>query len=427
MSPTQRFTGGRVRDGVTAVSIADVLLATAAQSRAISLVVEPGNTGHDVTLETPAGSQTALVLDADLGDAVVARIALVAGLDVATRVEQLGRIRVGVGSTRADLVVLVSSAPRGLGLELRRLVRPRDLAGSGSSSVPPPLAGSPEVIGAYRLIRQIGEGGMGVVWLAEHMALAKQVALKILHERVASDPELAGSLLREGRLASRAQSEGIVNVTDFGQTPDGRTYLVMEFVEWPTLYDVMSGNPLPPRRALVIARQILLALDAAHAQGVVHRDLKPENIFVSADDHVKIGDFGTAKFQEAPGVGGRDLEELCVVGSPHYMSPEHASGAETDRRSDIYTTGCVLFEMLTGNVPYDAATPGQVLLMHRSAPVPVPAVAGESLDDTIVETVRRAMAKRPDDRYQTASEMIDDVDLCSRALGRAGWRRWLPS
>jgi serine/threonine-protein kinase len=404
--------------GPTAVETADVLLATAAQRRTLAVIVEPAGRGHDVLVETPEGIAHALTLDPGMGEAVVARVALVVGLDVAAPAGQLGRVAVSIEATTAELVAMTFHREGGRGFEVRRLV------GAGEASSPRPgreggVTVSPDRVGAYRLLRKLGDGGMGSVYRAEHVALAKPVAIKILHPDVARDPRLATTLLREGRLASRAHHPGIVDVTDFGTTHDGRTYLVMELVEWPTLRDLLHLGVLDQDRAVTIARRILIALDEAHRQGVVHRDLKPANVFVGPDDAVKIGDFGTARALRPGESGVRDTRENTVSGSPDYMSPEHCRGQLTDGRTDIYAVGCILFEMLTGTVPFSGETP--VAVMLKQVHQPVPPVTGMSGDvpAAVAAVVRKAMEKNVEARYQDAMQMVAALDRATGVDGRS--------
>jgi serine/threonine protein kinase len=289
----------------------------------------------------------------------------------------------------------------------------------------PVVPASPDRLGAYRLIDKLGEGGTGVVYRAVHVALGKPVAVKVLHADVARDPRLATSLLREGRLASRAHHPGIVDVTDFGTTRDGRTYLVMELVAWPTLRDLLRQGAIEEERTVAICRQILLALDEAHRQGVVHRDLKPANVFVGPGDIVKIGDFGTARWMRPGEAGVRDTRENTVSGSPDYMSPEHCRGQYTDGRTDVYALGCMLFEMLTGDVPFTGETAVAVMIKQVNEAMPSPVGPAGPVSEPLSELVRRAMAKRVEERYQTASEMLAELDRAATALNARGWRRWL--
>jgi eukaryotic-like serine/threonine-protein kinase len=403
----------------TALETADVLLAAAVQQRTLAVIVEPAARGHEVLVETPDGIGCALTLEPGLGDAVVARVALVVGLDVAAPAGQIGRVTVSLDGTNAELVAMTFHRGGGRGFEVRRLVGAGEAAGVSQQMRASPA--SQDRLGAYRLIRKLGDGGMGAVYRAEHVALGKPVAIKILHADVARDPRLATTLLREGRLASRAHHPGIVDVTDFGTTRDGRTYLVMELVEWPTLRDLLFHGLLDGDRAVSIARQILSALDEAHRQEVVHRDLKPANVFVGPADAVKIGDFGTARAVRPGEAGVRDTRENTVSGSPDYMSPEHCRGHLTDRRTDIYAVGCILFEMLTGDAPFSGETPVAVMLKQVHEPVPpVTGMAGAA-PEALAVVVRRAMEKNADARYQDAAEMIRDLDRALPALTGTAW------
>ncbi len=411
---------GAAVEPASPVDVAELCLAVAAAHGTVAVALEPRPGGHALVVETPDGSRTLGEVPEPVGAAVVARVALVAGLDLAAVGERLGRVVTLVGGARVDLVLLVSRRPSGIGFELRRLVGVRDLA--------PPGGGGPvgSDLGAYRLLRELGRGGCGTVYEAEHAALGCRVAIKILHPEIAARPELATMLLREGRLASRAQSPGIVNVSDFGCTADGRPYLVMELVPWPTLAARLLAGALPPERAIAIAGQILAALRVAHEHGVTHRDLKPSNVFVGPGDVVKIGDFGTARLVSAAIEGGEG-QAATVSGSPEYMSPEHAQGLPTDRRTDLYAVGCVLFEMLTGRVPYSGDTAVEIMARQVEASVPPVESPHGALPDVVVRTVRRALAKRAMDRYQDAAEMSADVARCAAALARRGWLRLLPA
>jgi serine/threonine-protein kinase len=360
------------------------------------------------------------MLDADVGDAAIARVALVAGLDVVSAAQQIGRVRLRLGSQPGEVYVMVMRVAQGLSAEIRRVIRSGTLGG-GAEGPPHPLAAG-DRLGPYRLLGKIGSGGMGEVFEAEHQALGRKLAVKILRAEAARSS--AASLLSEGRLAARARNPGIVDVTDYGLTGDGRPYLVMELIEWPTLDRVLKKGVLAPDRAVAVARQMLDALDAAHHQGVVHRDLKPENVFVGPRDEVKIGDFGIAKIIEMPDDQPYQ-KPRTVAGSPPYMSPEHARGLPTDGRSDIYAVGCILFEMLSGRCPYQGSSSTEVLVKHVHEDIPEPMSPEGVLPRELVSTVQRALAKDRAARYQNARQMIADLDEANRALQRKGWRQWL--
>ncbi len=434
-------------DWAPAVELADLLLLTLARRKAVAIAIEPSSSLRDTS---PSGRESALydrralrvelagsiatfaALDAALADAVVARLAILADLDVGASREQVGRLRVrergatGARHGTVDLLVVIRSARGGLIAELRRIPSAED------PPIPQPVLDGDQQTGNYRIVGELGRGGMGVVYLAEHVILQKQVALKVLYPGLASHPEIAARFVLEARAACRIKHPGIIDVTDFGRLADGRTYFVMERVIGETLEVMLRRGPLDPVRALAIAAQLGDALGAAALGGVVHRDLKPANIFVSDGDRVRIGDFGLAQMIEprADGEASSSKEPKKpgrIAGTAWYMSPEQARGAATDARSDIYSLGCVLFEMLTGKVPYDGATISAIFGKHAAAPIPRVEGPDGTLPVVVERVIARAMAKRPRERYQSARELIADIELAARAIARRGWRQWLPT
>jgi serine/threonine-protein kinase len=417
---------------ISAVDIADLLLVATLRKRAAALIIEPTGQVHSVIVEHGAAASSVAELPAELGDAVVARLAILADLDVASPTEQVGRLRLRTGKVEHELLCVVRASHDGLGAELRRLVGTDEMAKTGELApgihVTDSPVDSPAVmnrIGIYRIFSELGRGGMGVVYRAEHEALSKPVAIKVLYADLARDPTVAARFVREARAASRARHPGIVDVTDFGTLPDGRSFLVMELVEGATLQNVIDQGPLDPPRAIHLCRMIAAALDAAHDCGIVHRDLKPANVFVDGHDHIKIGDFGAAQLQDGASPG--ETQKGTILGTPYYMSPEHARGRPTDRRTDLYALGCVLFEMLSGRVPFSGDTPVDVLTKHITAPVPSPESPFGLLPEVVERVITRSLAKRVEERYQTAAEMGADLDRAHAALTRTGWRRLLPS
>src|SRR5262245_26807962 len=225
-------------------------------------------------------------------------------------------------------------------------------------------------VGAYRLLEQIGAGGMGAVWLAEHAMLGRRAAVKVLHKDYSARSEIVSRFFNEARAATAISDPGIVQIFDFGHHTDGTAYIVMELLEGETLdRRIRSRGPMQPTDALRVIRQVATSLAAAHARGIVHRDLKPENVFLVRDmevvggERAKILDFGIAKLQ-----GDRQgwrTETAQVMGTPLYMSPEQCRGAGmVDHRTDIYSLGCVLFVLLTGRPPFIAEGAGELIAMH---------------------------------------------------------------
>ncbi len=274
--------------------------------------------------------------------------------------------------------------------------------------------------GRYAIQKKLGEGGMGVVFLAKHSIIEKLVAIKVLKREVARDHSVVKRFVQEAKAASRIGHPNIVDVTDFGTTPDGMTYSVMEFVEGRTLSQVLKEDrPIALARALPIVAQIAKALAAAHNKGIVHRDLKPENVFVldrdGRHDFVKIVDFGIAKVTPIEGNadGPRLTRAGTVFGTPEYMAPEQAAGrSDTDRRVDIYALGTILYEMLVGKVPHKAKSMVRTLAMQMLDPIPPPRKVNKKLDitDDFEQVLMKALAKKREDRYGTMEAFVTDLE-----------------
>jgi len=265
------------------------------------------------------------------------------------------------------------------------------------------------VDGKYRIIRTLGEGGMGVVYVAEHVFLRKHVALKLLRAELAENEEVLARFEQEARATSLLDHENIVRVTDFGRTPAGELYLVMQLLEGEPLSSQLERTPrLPVDRALTIARQILGGLEAAHAQGIVHRDLKPENVFLCARadgiEHIKLLDFGIAKLRKDAPL--KLTTTGAVLGTPQYMAPEQARGlSDIDQRVDVHAAGVMLYEMLAGQAPYRGDNYNVVLFEIMSGqPKPLRELAPD-LDPALAEIVMRAFAPDRNRRIQSAREL----------------------
>jgi serine/threonine protein kinase len=295
-----------------------------------------------------------------------------------------------------------------------------ELADASKRASEDPLIGA-ILPGGYRVTELVGVGGMGRVYCAEQVALGRTVAVKVVHPHLAHDEMAAGRFLNEARAASRLSHPNSVAIFDFGRTSDGHAYIVMEFLRGKDLSRVAHDEgPLPVRRVVDVLRQTLAALQEAHALGIVHRDLKPENIVLeplrSGSDFVKVVDFGLAKILEgdAPesGVGRALTRPGIVCGTPEYMSPEHARGDPLDGRSDLYALGIVLFELLTGRLPFSSDSPTKTLLMHLTdaAPDPREAAPDRAITQPFAEVVLRALAKGRDDRFQDAQAFSEALE-----------------
>jgi len=261
----------------------------------------------------------------------------------------------------------------------------------------------------YRVVRQIGRGGMGIVYEGEHVGLGKRVAIKLKLEKYANDAEALTRFQREALAASRIGSAHIIDVSDIGTAPDGRAFVVMELLEGSPLSRVLeTGGPMAPVRAIHIMRQVLRAVGAAHDKAIVHRDLKPDNIFlVDKDgqrDFVKLLDFGISKVIDP------DLEVAAtkltttgvVIGTPLYMAPEQALGSEVDHRADIYACGVILYEMLAGRPPFDGATYAVLVGKLLTQEPDHLAAVRSGLPAALVAAVHRALDKEPSNRFASA-------------------------
>ncbi|HMY75170.1 MAG TPA: serine/threonine-protein kinase, partial [Blastocatellia bacterium] len=269
------------------------------------------------------------------------------------------------------------------------------------------LAG--QCINGYQLLREIGRGGMGEVHLAYDIRLRRHVSLKLLLRRFTSDPERVSRFEREARAASALNHPNILTIYDFGEQ-DGRHYIASEYVEGRTLRAVLKGGPPAVNTALDIVIQIAGALTAAHQAGIVHRDIKPENVMLRPDGYVKVLDFGLAKLTEhtfsedantaASHPNRFETRPGVVLGTANYMSPEQARGQEVDARSDLFSLGVVLYELLTGKRPFTGATRNHVLVaILDKEPPPLTATTLQPLLD-------RALHKERDNRYASAAEML---------------------
>jgi tRNA A-37 threonylcarbamoyl transferase component Bud32 len=278
----------------------------------------------------------------------------------------------------------------------------------------------------YRIMDKLGEGGMGTVYKAEHCLMEKIVAFKVLHPHLIANKQSLERFRREVRAASKFQHKNVIQIYDAGEGEGGIFYMAMEFVEGVSLSSVVEKGPIPIERCLVILRQVLKAIGEAHKKAIVHRDLKSENVMITKDkrgeDLVKVMDFGIAKVlddahavsTDADGDGQKIYKTMegVITGTPQYMSPEQAEGKKVDHRSDLYSLGVILFEMLTGELPFKSETAMGFLGKHIVEEPPRPSVMHPelSIPPSIEKIVMRLLEKEPDKRYQTAGDIFEELE-----------------
>jgi len=279
-----------------------------------------------------------------------------------------------------------------------------------------------EQFGNYRSIALLGEGGMGAVYLAEHPAIGRRVAVKVLHKNYTRDEHLLARFLNEARAANAIRHPNIIEILDSGVMADGTPFLVMELLEGDSLGTrIRQNGALPIATAIDFAYQSASALGAAHAKGIVHRDLKPDNMFLVADPHdarrerLKVLDFGIAKLVRDRGQRSVHTHSGAVIGTPRYMSPEQCKNArEVDGRADIYSLGCILFEMLLGVAPYDYDNWAELVSAHLHEALPKPSELDPAIPKDVETLILKMLAKKPEQRHNTMNEVAQCLEVILR-------------
>jgi eukaryotic-like serine/threonine-protein kinase len=293
----------------------------------------------------------------------------------------------------------------------------RSQSTGGDGMMDDPLIG--RVIGGYRLERLLGRGGMASVYLAWDEKLRRQVVVKVMLPFQAGDDSFQARFRQEALATAKLAHPNIVHIYDLGQQAD-LTYMVMEFLPGGSVHDLIaSKGRVDPERSVAITSQMALALDYAHQNGIIHRDVKPANILFAKDDRAVLTDLGIARALEGP----RLTRAMLAVGTPEYMSPEQGRGDPIDGRSDLYSLGIVLYELLSGVIPYHADTPWGIIYKHLNEPLPPIQKINGNISLALRSVVEKGLAKRPEDRFQTGHEMADAL---RRALEAPGKRLYPP-
>ncbi len=267
--------------------------------------------------------------------------------------------------------------------------------------------------GRYVIQSEIGRGSMGVVYKARDPEIDRPIALKVLrHDRV-GDEDMVRRFFREAKAAGRLSHPNIVVIYDVGQD-HGTVFIAMELVQGEGLEKIMKTGPVDPGKALELCRQVALALDYAHKQGIVHRDVKPSNIIITPGDQVKITDFGIARIQDTP--SSEQTQIGSILGTPAYMSPEQVRGERVDGRSDIFSLGTILYEMLCGEKPFKGSNIVEIFQAIASREPSPPSIPNRELPRELKEVVLKALAKDPSERFQTGAEFAQALERCFRLV-----------
>jgi serine/threonine protein kinase len=400
--------------------LAEIALAGAVRASVDAVYIEPGpdpEVSYALTFERGSKVVRRVEVDALSGAAAVARLAFIGGLDLADSSPSSAVVPVRSGDTTADVVITVRP---GAGLRADLMVVSKQRA---KGEIVAPKIG--DTIGQYRLMAQLGEGGMGTVYRVQHSVLGREYALKVLRQRVVESASTAAQrFVREARAAARVRHPNIVDVFDFGHFPDGRPFFVMELCEGESLIDHVRRAPLEPAVVVQVARQIATALAAVHDRGVIHADVTPSNVLVvgTLPMHVKLVDFGLAAIA---GEVFNEEETDFVLGTPAYISPEQLHGLPATDRSDQYGLGCVLFELLTGRPPYRHENVRELCMMHIQAPIPMPVSPYGPLPPKLADVITTCLQKSPQQRFPGMRAMLAALDEVERVTDRRGWQKWL--
>lgn len=405
-----------------AAAVADILLLAALKQHSRVIRIDPVTpTTHKVVFYRQGRALSSTFLPASLGRVVIERLRLLAEVEPLAERRQTGSFSLTDGHDDARLFCTTSGRGDGARAELWMLRSGEELPEvEGLAQVREIEPG--DMIGQLRVIDVLGEGGSGVVYRAHHVWLDRACAVKVLRPECISDAQSLDRFYREARLAALTAHQGTVAVNDVGTLPDGRPYLVMELIEGRSLGEILAEEgPLEPHRATRLVREVARALSDLHERGVYHCDVTPANIFVTGAPYaetVKIGDFGSAQDDEQP-----ELREI-VFGTPLYMAPEQIRGARCDARTDLYALGCVFYEMLSGEPPFEGSSAIEVARKHLGSDVPAIRSPFELLPAGVPAIVARLLEKEPARRCQTAAALVEALGQVLSRTNRSTVRLW---
>ena len=421
MEPATAHLAPPIVPGAGPATLCDLVLGAAIAADADVVWIEPAREGaagrYTVDIERHGRVIASGTLDNGMGAAVIARLAFITNVDLLSGSTATGAARVRGPDASASITSTIRP-----GRQLRAEVHVRKHAPRATRSGPAAV-GPGTQIAQYLVRNTLGSGGMGRVYEAEHTALGRTFALKVLHARMLND-DGAAQFLREARAAARIKHPHIVDVVDFGYLDDGRPYLVMELLAGRCVAQLLD-EALPVWRAVSIARQIATGLAAAHAVGVVHADVTASNVFVTDDGHAKLVDFGLALVRDDPRRREGTEPADHVFGTPSYISPEQIRGNPATERSDQYSLGIVLFEMITGAPPFAADSTRDLCLQHLQAAVPEVTSPHGPAPRAVADIIRRCLAKNPAQRFGSTAELVQALTAAEQAIGATGWERWL--
>ncbi len=407
-----------------AAQVADVVVLAAVKHRARMVQIGPiSANSYSVVFYRQGQAVASAFLPGRMGQVVVERFRFLAELDPVEETPQSASFRVSAGPDRVQLFLRTQGSRATTSAEIWFLYGTDD----ADAAVAPFTATSRmrpgDMIGPLRILRQLGAGGMGVVYRAHHVLLDRPCAVKIMRRESMNDQLSMDRFFREARLGAMTEHEGTVSIMDVGTLPDGRPYIVMELIEGSSMEKIVTdGGALMPLRAVALARDIALSLSELHDRGVVHCDVTPGNIFVSGEapsERIKICDFGSARARE-----DQDDDADIVFGTPFYMAPEQIRGHRCDGRTDLYALGVLLHELISGKVPFDGDSAVAIAKRHLTDMPPMLISPYGALPPGLATIVARLLQKDAADRYQTAQALVADLERVLAGGRRTTVRLW---